>query len=339
MKQLLLPALLLVIAVSACVPRDQYAALETERNYYRNQSAIADSLADQRAISSYDEVDVTGNEINQRIRQVEALTATNLALNNSYQALQERYDDLLGQSQQLLSQSGTEVSGLQQSLAERTTEVSQREAELRQMDLDLRAREAAIDRIEQDYAPAGGGEPTSYGSTVGGIPQAYGTRSGEANRPELTASQNAALRINEIQSQLSQLLANYPATAYRLDNEAPDQLRVTLNESILFSNGFVVSSNGQNLLRGIAGILRSQASADALVIGHTDNSNGNPLRAYEDSSDKAINVAQQLITYGMSPRKLTIGGKGFYDPVSNGITQRDLTANRRTEILVSVSEY
>lgn len=338
MKQLLLPALLLAIAVSSCVPRDQYTALETERNYYRNQTAMADSLADQRAISSYDEVDVTGNEINQRIRQVEALTATNLALNNSYQALQTRYDDLLGQSQQLLSQSGTEVSGLQQSLAERTTTVSQREAEIRQMELDLQAREAAIDRIEQDYAPAGGGEPVSYGSTVG-TPQAYGTRSGEATRPELTASQNAALRVNEIQSQLSQLLANYPATAYRLDNEAPDQLRVTLNESILFSDGFAISSNGQNLLRGIAGVLRGQASADALVIGHTDNSSGNPLRAYEDSSDKAINVAQQLITYGMSPRKLTIGGKGFYDPVSNGITQRDLEANRRTEILVTVFEY
>jgi flagellar motor protein MotB len=338
MKQLLLPALLLAIAVSACVPRDQYAALETERNYYRNMTTMADSLADQRAISSYDEVDVSGNEINQRIRQVEGLTATNLALNNSYQSLQERYDQLLSQSQELLSQSGTEVSGLQQSLAERTALVSQREAELRQLELDLQSREAAIDRIEQDYTPAGGDGPSSYGGGVN-APQAYGTRSGEAARPELTASQNAALRINEIQSQLSQLLANYPATTYRLDNEAPDQLRVTLNESILFNDGFSISSNGQNLLRGIAGVLRGQASADALIIGHTDNSNGNPLRAYEDSSDKAINVAQQLITYGMSPRKLTIGGKGFYDPVSNGITQRDLEANRRTEILVSVFEY
>lgn len=338
MKQLLLPALLLAIAASSCVPRDQYSALETERNYYRNQSAIADSLADQRAISSYDEVDVTGAEVNQRIRQVEALTATNMALNNSYQSLQQRYDQLLGQSQQLLSQSGTEVTGQQQNLADRSSLVSQRETELRQLELDLSAREAAIQRIEQDYAPAGGGEPASYGSTPA-APQAYGTRSGEAPRPELTANQNAALHINEIQSQLSQLLANYPATAYRLDNEAADKLRVTLNENILFTDGFVISSNGQNLLRGIAGVLRGQASADALVVGHTDNSNGNPLRAYEDSSDKAINVVQQLINFGMSPRKLTIGGKGFYDPVSNGITQRDLEANRRTEILISVLEY
>ena len=49
------------------------------RNYYRNQATLADSLADQRAISSYDEVDLNGNELTQRIRQVESLTATNIA--------------------------------------------------------------------------------------------------------------------------------------------------------------------------------------------------------------------------------------------------------------------
>ena len=74
------------------------------------------------------------------------------------------------------------------------------------------------------------------------------------------------------------------------------------------------------------------------VIGHTDSSNPNAMRAYEDSTDKAINVAQQLINYGMSPRKITIGGKGFYDPVTNGITTQDLAKNRRTEILVTVAE-
>lgn len=333
MKQLIFPLVVVAFAAVSCVPRTQYTALETERNYYRNQATLADSLADQRAISSYDEVDLNGNELTQRIRQVESLTATNMALNQSYQSLQERYEELLGQSQEMLSNTGSEVSGLQQNLAERTTQVSAREAELRQLELDLQAREAAISRIEQDYAPAGGGSPQSYGSAVS-APEAYGTAAVRG----LSDAQNAALRVNEIQNSLSQILAAYPVSSYSLVNDAPDQLRVTLAESILSADGFTVSPNGQNLLRSIAAVLRNHSAAEALVIGHTDSSNPNALRAYEDSSDKAINVAQQLINFGMSPRKITVGGKGFYDPVTNGITQRDLAANRRTELLISVLE-
>lgn len=335
MKHILYVSLLIAFFVSACVPKEQYAALETERNYYRNQAALADSLNDQRAISSYDEVDLVGNDLNQRIRQVEALTATNVALNRSYQSLQERYEDLLGQSQQLLSTNGDEVSGLQQRLAERTTAISQREDELRQLEANLAAREEAIARVESDYQTAGDA-PGTYASSVS-TPQAYGTTN--ASRPPLSAQQNAALRINEIQSDLSQVLARYPVSAQQIQTEGADKLRVTLGESLLSSDGFSINAAGQSLLRSIAGTLRAHPSAEILIVGHADNSGGNPLRAYEDSSDKAINVANQFINYGVSPRKITIGGKGMYDPVTNGITQADLQRNRRTEIVISVFEY
>ncbi|TXF87805.1 OmpA family protein [Neolewinella aurantiaca] len=334
MKRLIIPALLTAIGMSACVPKNQYEALETERNYYRNQTALADSLNDQRAISSYDEVDVTGVELNQRIRQVEALTATNVALNQSYQSLQARYEELLGQSQELLSTSGDQVSSLQQSLAERTTAVSQREDELRQMEVDLAAREAAIARVEADFQTAGDA-PGTYGSSAS-APLAYGSSVTPQN---LSASQNTALRINEIQSELSQVLASYPVSSQKMEVEGSDKLRVTLSESLLSSDGFSINPAGQSLLRSIAGVLRNYASAEILVIGHADNTGGNALRAYEDSSDKAINAATQLINFGISPRKLTVAGKGFYDPVTNGITQVDLEKNRRTELVISVYEY
>lgn len=334
MKQLLPVLFLLATMFSSCVPKQQYQALEAERNYFRNQTVLADSLADQRAISAYDEVDLSGNELNQRIRQVEALTATNTSLNNSYQSLQLRYDELLGQSQQMLTQSGTEVTTLQQSLADRTTAVAQREDELRQLEANLAAREEAIARIEQDFAPAGGGAVQTYGTAVAN-PQAYGTNAVAS----LSSGQNTALQVNEIQNQVSQVMAAYPTTAYKLTNEGNDKLRITLSEGLLTTDGFTISPSGQQLLRSLANGLRSQAAAEVLVIGHADNGDGNALRAYEDSSDKAINVAQQLINFGMSPRKITIGAKGFYDPVSNGITQQDLAANRRTELVVTVFEY
>jgi len=231
MKQILIASLLMALTITACVPQEQYAALETERNYYRNQAALADSLNDQRAISSYDEVDLVGSDLKQRIHQVEALTATNVALNQSYQSLQERYEELLGQSQQMLSNNGDKVSGLQQSLAERTTALSQREDELRQLEANLTAREEAIARIESDYQTAG--EAPGIYSSNSSAPQAYGSN---AARPALSAQQNAALRINEIQSDLSQILARYPVSAQNMEAEGADKLRVTLGESLLSSD-------------------------------------------------------------------------------------------------------
>lgn len=322
-----------LLAVLSCVPRTQYEALETERNYYRSQMALADSLADQRAIQSYDQVEPADDRLDEQIQRMEELRATNVALNQSYQSLQARYDELLGQSQNMLNDSGDRVTGLQQSLAERTTLLEQREDELRQLEADLLAREEAIERVEADYAPAGGGQPASYGGSVA-APQAYGTTTA---RSPLTAGQTSALAVNDVRGRLAQALSGYPRDGYRLEEAAGGRLRLSVNEGLLTEDGYTVSVGGQSLLRALAGALRAR-STSVLVVGHADNRGGNALRAYEDSTDKAINVAQQLTNFGMNPRRVTVAGRGFYDPVTNGITEADLAANRRTEFIVTVQD-
>jgi len=325
----LLTLLVLGALITGCVPKNQYQALETERNYYRNQTVLADSMADLRAIQSYDAVDVGGNELNQRIQQVESLTATNIALNSSYQDLKGRYEELLTQSQSLLATNGDQVTGLQQNLAERTAQVAAREAELRQMELDLRAREESIARIEGDYTPAGGGEPTSYGQVTF-----------NDNRPALSAGQNAALTLNNVQNDLNQLLSNsLPGTSYVVAPAGINRLQVTLAESAWTEDGFTASPSGQQLLRRVASLLRNYPSAEYVVTGHANGgSAGNALRAYEDSTDKAINVAQQLVNFGLDPGKITAGGKGFYAPVGNSATPEGQTANQRMDLFIVIPE-
>ncbi|MEO0733674.1 MAG: OmpA family protein, partial [Bacteroidota bacterium] len=257
------------------------------------------------------------------------LTATNRALNDSYQSLKARYEDLLGQSQDMLTNKGEEVTGLQQSLAARTAEVAAREAELRQLELDLQEREQAVARIESDYAPAGGGAPVAYGQV---------TTPGTSARTPLSATQNAALRLNTIQNDLNQLLAYLPATDYVVSSAGSNRLQVVLAERALTSDGFTVSPNGRQLLQRMASTLRNYPSAEYTVIGHADGANANALRAYEDSTDKAINVAQQLVTYGLDPGKIVAGGKGFYSPVGDSSTPAGQEANRRTDIFITIPE-
>lgn len=314
---------LLAFMLSSCVPKSQYLALETERNYYRNQTTLADSLADQRAITAYDEVDVTDNELRARIQEVESLRATNIALNKSYQDIQVRYQELLDQSQSMLIENGEQVTDLQQSLADRTAEVAQREAELRQMELDLKAREEAIARVE--------GNPSG--------PSAYGQVTVPGGRPDLSQAQNAALVLNNIQSDLGQLLNNnLAASNYDLVPAGVNRLQLTLTEKALYKDGFSVSTAGQQLLRRIAQVMRNYPAAEIVIVGHADSANPNALRAYEDSTDKSIHISQQLINFGIDPSMIIAGGKGFYDPVENSATEEGREANRRTDIMIVVPQ-
>lgn len=327
MKQLI-PLLALVAVLAGCVPKAQYEALETERNYYRNQTVLADSMEDLRAIQTYDEVDVEGNELGQRIRQVESLTATNIALNDSYQALKSRYDELLTQSQSLLSESGEQVSGLQQNLAERTAQVAQREAELRQLEMDLRAREENIARIEGDYTPAGGGEPTAYGQVTF-----------DGGRPPLSANQNAALVLNNVENDVNQLLANrLPVGSYVLAPAGNNRLQLSLRDAAWTTDGFTVSPAGQQLMSRFSAVMRNYPSAEFIVVGHSGGTTTNALRAYEDSTDKAINLAQQLVNYGLNPAKIIAGGKGFYDPIGSNATPEGQASNQRTDVYILIPE-
>ncbi len=328
MRYQILAVLVVAVAVlTSCIPKNQYEAMVTERNYYRNENLAADSIAEQAGLSSYDNADLAIGDLDNRIRQVEALTATNRALNDSYQSLQSRYEELLDQNQSMLSNSGNQVTDLQQSLAERTNEVSRREAELRQVELDLLAREQTVANVEATYAAAGGdgsAAPASYGRVGGNIP--------------LSANQNAAMELNVIQAALGPVLSRLPVGSYVLSPYGSNRLQLSLGENVLFTDGFTVSRTGQDLLRDVANTLRSHPSSEIVVVGHSDGGNPNALRAYEDSTDRAINVATQLVNFGANPGKVIAGGKGYHDPVTDNGTPAGQQANRRTDIMIVIPQ-
>lgn len=343
MLRLLLCLAITGTLLSACVPKNQYDALVTERNYYRNQIAEADSLAELRGLSTYDNnaSDQISSDLAQRIRQIEALTATNVSLNEAYLSLQDRYEQLLTQNQDMLSANTNQVTDLQRDLATRTAELSRRENELRQRELDLRSREQSMaatgvspagdSRYAQAGAPAAAptpGAPTSYGTAI--TPgQSYGQPQGTT---PLNALQNSALTLNNIQSELSQVLAYLPNDTYVLAGAGPNRLQLTVTDPTLFSDGFTVSRRGQDLVRRIAVLMRNYPQAELSVIGHAENGEQNALRAYEESTDKAINVAQQLVNYGIDPGQITAGGKGLYSPIAAAGNP----ANLRTDLFITV---
>ncbi|NJC26358.1 OmpA family protein [Neolewinella antarctica] len=323
-KLLLLPAALCLFF--SCVPKDQYDALTIERDYYRNKTVEADSLADVKALNTYSEVENADLESDNLIRQLESVVATNQALNSSYQSLSKNYETLLAQNQKLLTNTGEEVTGLQQTLAERTMEVSRRESEIREMEISVQAREAELARIDGTNQ-ADAAQPTGYNRVAGGNA-----------RPAFTTQQDAALKMNAMRSEMNQLLNYLPAGSYIIAPAGNGRLQITLAEGLLTTDGYSMSPEGSALMGRLAAALRDYPRSEITVIGHADGSNNDALAAFEDSTDKAISVVQQLIDSGINPGKIAAAGKGFYAPVTDSSTEVGRAANRRLDIMVTVVE-
>lgn len=325
MRKYLVPSLLLAMALlSACVPKDQYNAAITELNYYRNQSERADSLEASRAVSTYNSTGSSDVELQRRIQQVEALTATNMSLNRSFQDIKERYDKLLSQNTELLSASGEQVTTLQQNLAERAAQVSEQEQILRQKEIELQAREQQLAQLSN-----GTSTPNAYGGVQ--QPASYSTR-GPAT---LSEAQSSALKQNQLQTQLAQVLVGYPRNEVGIAPRGNNEVVLTLAQSALFADGFRLDDGGRLLLSRISQVLSGHPTSQITVVGHSDAS-VDAVIAFENSTDRAIVVTQNMISHGISPQRILAASQGYYLPVANNNTAAERAANRRTEIVVTL---
>lgn len=315
---------LLALLLSACVPQNQYNATVTELNYYRNQAQEADSLAASQAVTTYNSGGSMDMELSRRIQQVEALTATNMSLNRSFEDIKARYDDLLAQNQLLLSNSGEQISQLQQNLADRVAQVSQQEAALREKEIELQAREQQLAQVNTDA-------PATYGSQ----PVNFGGNESSSSIKSLSTAQQEALKHNQLQNSLAESLLAYPRNEVNVSPTKEGNLMVQLSENSLFSDGFSLTSAGRNLLQRIAQVLQAYPNAQLEVIGHSDASL-DAISAFEQGTDRAISVTQNLVSHGIRPQYILAASRGYYLPIAANNTAAERAANRRTEILITL---
>lgn len=307
----------MAVAVFSCVPRNQYDAVNAELNYYRSQAARADSLESQAAISTYNNNNTADLETQRMIREVEALRATNISLNQSFKDLSKRFDEQVKKNIELTQVTGSQVSDLQQSLADRKAEISKQEEA-------LRAKEIQIYEREQELAAI---SPEVY-NQLNDRPAAYNSQSSPLNQQQQTAVQQ-----NQLQAAFRQALGSYSYTDVRYGNQSDNDVILTLSQSILFSNGYQLSDSGQALIGRIASVLQRYPNAEIRVVGHS-HATRNPVVALENSTDRAIAIAQMLVSRGVNSRNVLAGGQGYYNPLTNDNSISGQATNRRTDIVV-----
>lgn len=115
---------------------------------------------------------------------------------------------------------------------------------------------------------------------------------------------------------------------------------ISLADNMLFDSGsYEISPRAMEILGKIAKIIKDYSSYDVLVEGNTDDvpiSRTNIRNNWDLSSLRASSVVQVLQnSFGVNPSRMTVGGRGEFNPVASNDTPAGRQMNRRTEIIIT----
>ena len=112
---------------------------------------------------------------------------------------------------------------------------------------------------------------------------------------------------------------------------------ISLSENIIFYPGTAnLYPQAYPVLDGIIDMLNSMPN-DLRIVGHTDDSQPSDAKYsnnFELSSGRALVVAEYLISKGVNPSRISIAGKGEYDPIFANDTEEHRSMNSRAEIII-----
>jgi chemotaxis protein MotB len=164
---------------------------------------------------------------------------------------------------------------------------------------------------------------------------------------QVQATDDAVQTVNAYAALNQQLTAALSADQTQMENdeiqitELKDQLKVTLVNSIVFSEGgYEVNAAGKAALAKIAPSLSTLSGQQIVVQGFTDNESIGPVLAkkyttnLELSSARADNVVEYLISKGVPSSIISAQGFGEQRPVAPNDTEANKAKNRRVEIIV-----
>ncbi len=120
---------------------------------------------------------------------------------------------------------------------------------------------------------------------------------------------------------------------------------ISLSDNMLYKSGsYEISDKAAETLSKIAKIITDYSDYDVLIEGNTDNvpvktsssSMKNIRNNWDLSCLRASSVVQALQNqYGVDPKRLTAGGRGEYNPITDNLTEADRERNRRTQIIIT----
>lgn len=114
---------------------------------------------------------------------------------------------------------------------------------------------------------------------------------------------------------------------------------ISISDKMLFKSGsYEVTDKAMAVLGKVAKVLQAQPNIEFIVEGHTDSlaiKTANIKDNWDLSVLRATSVVRILQNnFGVSPARMTAGGRSQYVPVADNTTQDGRSLNRRTRIVI-----
>ncbi len=309
--------LLLALSAVSCVTQQKYEELEAIKDYYVNEAKGVDSLRYQQQQLS-NRLRVSEALVREYTQELENQTIANQSLQQAYQDVLARYNELLEQNRRVLATSSYEKLGLQEQLSAQQSELDRRARDQAIMEYEVGQREAKLS------AMAG-----SYDNMQGDL----------AERNRRIMELEAMLRTNQTAMQglrgaVNDALVDFSATDLSVE-ERNGRLYVSLSQELLFQSGSDnIDAKGRRALQQLARALNQNPEIEIKVEGHTDNV-GTAAANWDLSVRRATSVVKVLTTFGVDPARITAAGRGLHAPIASNNTAAGRAQNRRTEIVLS----
>ncbi|MEY2969685.1 MAG: hypothetical protein RLZZ599_58 [Bacteroidota bacterium] len=146
--------------------------------------------------------------------------------------------------------------------------------------------------------------------------------------------------VNYVRQKVADALLGFTGKGLTV-NMRDGKVYVSLENSLLFAPGsWDVAPNGMIALQNLAGVLAENQDISILVEGHTDD---DPYRGQSQVRDnwdlsvmRATNVVKILTTNAsLDPKRITAAGRGEFVPLVANDSPANKAVNRRTEIILT----
>ena len=223
-------------------------------------------------------------------------------LNKLYGVEAEKNEKLSKDYKELLNASTAEAGKLNSHILKKEKELIELETKVNKLSNDLQAREERVKELEQII-------------------------------------ENKEKATEDLRKKVASALLSFKDKG--LDVSVKNgKVYVSVSDQLLFKSGSIeIDKKGEEAIKKLASVLKSQNDVNIMVEGHTDDVPLKPSHGLSDNWDlsvlRATTITRILLSEGINPQKVTPSGKGEFSPKEVGKTAEARAKNRRTEIILT----
>ncbi len=310
-KIFLLLALPLIVTscVSSKVYKDlqgKYAEIEFDNSELRKENdslASANQLAENYLQELQSQQKALQIKAQEQAADLEGMRSRYNDLNQSYEYLLENNNNLLANNQRENKKLVEKLNTLQNDLARKEDSLRNESDRLGKLEQAVQSREARINELE----------------------------SAIARKDSVVA---------EVKRSLKNALLNFDGKGLTVETRN-GKVYVSLENRLLFpSASWTVQEEGTKALQDLAVVLAENPDLNVMVEGHTDSDEFNGRTAVKDNWDLSVMRATSIVKIitaneGVKKENIIAAGRSEYVPIADNDSPEGKAKNRRTEIIIT----